>query len=74
MRANYGRRRETGYAEGLADDDDPMKLPTFPDTRRLYIAEGCKRRRQPGVANMALRQSTCTTRCGGQGLRPGRIA
>ena len=43
-RANYRRRRETAYAEGVADYDDLMQLPTLRDFVALYIAEGYKRR------------------------------
>jgi hypothetical protein len=45
MQAKYRRLREAAYAEGLAEYDRLVQLPTFRDFVALYIAEGCKRNR-----------------------------
>ncbi len=63
MQANYRRRREAAYREGLAEYDELMKRPTFRDFVVLYIAEGYKRSRNtaslcnsdPAIVSLAAR-------------------
>jgi hypothetical protein len=45
MQAKYRRLREAAYAEGRAEYDELLGLPTFRDFVVLYIAEGYKRSR-----------------------------
>jgi hypothetical protein len=52
MQAKYRRLREEAYAQGLADYDELMAVPTFRDFVILYIAEGYKRNRnRVAIAN-----------------------
>jgi hypothetical protein len=45
MQAKYRRLREQAYAQGWAEYDEFVKLPTFRDFVALYIGEGYKRNR-----------------------------
>ncbi len=45
MKAKYRRLREDAYAQGWAEYDALISLPTFRDFVVLYIAEGYKRNR-----------------------------
>jgi hypothetical protein len=45
MQAKYQRLREEAYAQGVAEYDELVRVPTFRDFVVLYIAEGCKRDR-----------------------------
>jgi transcriptional regulator with XRE-family HTH domain len=52
MQAKYRRLREEAYAQGLAEYDELVNLPTFRDFVALYIAEGYKRdRNRVSIAN-----------------------
>jgi hypothetical protein len=52
MQAKYRRLREDAYAQGLAEYDKLILLPTFRDFVALYIAEGYKRcRNRVSIAN-----------------------
>ncbi|HTX32077.1 MAG TPA: hypothetical protein VMD09_11865 [Solirubrobacteraceae bacterium] len=52
MQAKYRRIREQSYADGVAEYDELVKLPTFRDFVALYIAEGYKRNRnRVSIAN-----------------------
>lgn len=52
MQAKYRRLREDAYAQGWAEYDELVKLPTFRDCVALYIAEGHKRcRNRVSTAN-----------------------
>jgi hypothetical protein len=52
MQAKYRRLREEAYAQGLAEYDELVLLPTFRDFVALYIAEGYKRdRNRVSIAN-----------------------
>src|SRR6202035_3666489 len=44
MQNKWRELREAAYAEGLAEHDELVMLPTFRDFVVLYIAEGYKRR------------------------------
>jgi hypothetical protein len=45
MQAKYRQLREDAYAQGLAEYEDLIVIPTFRDFVVLYIAEGFKRNR-----------------------------
>src|SRR5436309_1244580 len=45
MQAKYRRLREAAYAQGQAEYDELLSVPTFRDFVVLYIAEGYKRSR-----------------------------
>jgi len=45
MQAKYRRLREQAYAQGWAEFDELVSVPTFRDFVVLYIAEGYKRNR-----------------------------
>lgn len=52
MQAKYRRLREEAYAQGVAEYDGLMLVPTFRDFVVLYIAEGYKRdRNRVAIAN-----------------------
>jgi transcriptional regulator with XRE-family HTH domain len=52
MQNRWRERREAAYAQGLAEYDELVKLPTFRDFVALYIAEGDKRcRNRVAIAN-----------------------
>jgi transcriptional regulator with XRE-family HTH domain len=53
MQAKYRRLREDAYAEGLAEFDELVRIPSFRDFVVLYMAEGYKR----GRNNVALANS-----------------
>src|SRR6202035_5356093 len=63
MQNKWRELREAAYAEGLAEYDELVMLPTFRDFVVLYIAEGYKRRRHtaaicnsdPAIVAMAAR-------------------
>jgi hypothetical protein len=45
MQANYKRLRDEAYAQGAAEYDELIAIPTFRDFVVLYIADGTKRNR-----------------------------
>jgi hypothetical protein len=62
MQNKWRERREAAHAQGLAEYDELVELPTFRDFVVLYIAEGYKRRRNivsicnsdPAIVAMAI--------------------